>query len=180
MAASLVNRMIRAARLDPTLYEEIEADPGTLGQAAAVIVIVSIASGIGSLAYAGISGLLLGTIFALLGWVVWAVIIWAVGTKVLPQEQTRADIPEVLRTLAFAASPGVFHVLRIIPGIGGLISLAVMVWTVIAMVIAVRQVLDYTGTGRAVGVVLLGFVAYLVLNALIALPMMAGGPPAAA
>ena len=52
--ASLVDRMIRAAKLDSHLYEEVEADTGAMGQAMLVVVLSSIAAGIGSAAYGGL------------------------------------------------------------------------------------------------------------------------------
>jgi hypothetical protein len=47
--------------------------------------------------------------------------------------------------------------------VGGIIVLVVSVWMFVAMVIAVRQALDYTSTLRAIGVVLLGFIPYAIL-----------------
>jgi len=55
------NRIIRAAKLDANLYEEVEADKGALGQAAGVVVLSSIAAGIGAATTAGFNGILLGT-----------------------------------------------------------------------------------------------------------------------
>ncbi|MFC1896399.1 hypothetical protein ACFL0Q_07030, partial [Thermodesulfobacteriota bacterium] len=69
---SFSNRIIRAAKLDVDLYEEVEADRGALGQAMAVVILSSIAAGMGSIARAGITGILTGTILALVGWFIWA------------------------------------------------------------------------------------------------------------
>jgi hypothetical protein len=55
-----------------------------------------------------------------------------------------------------------------IPFIGGFISFVVWVWMLIAMVIAVRQALDFT-TGRAIGTVLVGGIIYLVVALIIGL-----------
>ena len=63
--ASLVDRMVRAAKLDINLYEEVEADKGSMGQAITVVVLSSVAGGIGSIGVLGISGLIFGTIFLL-------------------------------------------------------------------------------------------------------------------
>ena len=66
-------------------------------------------------------------------------------------------------TSGFAQSPGVFRVLGVVPVVGGIIFLVASVWMLVAMVIAVRQALDYTSTWRAFGVVVLCFIPYLVL-----------------
>ena len=65
---------------------------------------------------------------------------------------------ELLRTIGFSSSPGLIRVLAIIPGMGALVQLAAMIWMLAAMVIAVRQALDYKSTWRAVGVCCIGFV----------------------
>ncbi len=104
------DRIIRAAKLDIHLYEEVEADKGAMGQAMGVVVLSSIAAGIGSIARGGISGILIGTIMALIGWYVWAYLIYFIGTKLLPEPQTKADHSELLRTIGFSSSPGLIRV----------------------------------------------------------------------
>ena len=156
--SSFTNRMIRAAKLDVQLYEEIEADKGALGQAMGVVVLSGVAAGVGSTATTGLTGIITGTIAALIGWFIWAYITYIVGTKLLPQPQTKADYGELLRTIGFASSPGLLRVLGIIPFISIIVFLATSIWMLIAMVIAVRQALDYTSTLRAVGVCIIGWI----------------------
>jgi Yip1 domain len=158
--AAFVERMIGAAKLEVATYEEVEADQNALGQAIGVVVLSAVASGIGALG-GGVSGLLTGIVAALVGWFVWAGIIFLVGTKVLPEPQTKADLGQLLRTMGFAASPGVFNVLGIIPLFGWIVRFAVMIWQLIAMVIAVRAALDYQNAVKAVLVCLIGWVAYV-------------------
>lgn len=152
------DRIIRAAKLDINLYEEVEADKGALRQAMWVVVLSSIAAGIGTIARGGFSGILVGTITALIGWFIWAYLTYLIGTKLLPEPQTRADVGELLRTIGFSTSPGLIRVLGIIPGLARLVFLVTSVWMLVAMVIAVRQALDYTSTLRAVGVCLIGWI----------------------
>ena len=155
---SLKDRIIRAAKLDVNLYEEVEADKQALGQAMGVVVLSSIAAGIGSIAKGGLGGILAGTIAALIGWYIWAYLTYFIGTKFLPEPQTEADLGELLRTIGFSSSPGLIRVLGIIPGLGGIVFLAASIWMLVAMVIAVRQALDYKSTGRAVGVCVIGWI----------------------
>ena len=156
-------RIIRAAKLDVNLYEEVEADKGAMGQAMGVVVLSSIAAGIGTIAQIGVGGIIIGTISALIGWYTWAYITYFIGTKFLPEPQTRADHGELLRTIGFSSSPGLIRVLGIIPGLTGIIFLIAAIWMLIAMVIAVRQALDYTSTFRAVGVCTIGWIIQILL-----------------
>jgi hypothetical protein len=155
--ASIQDRMIRAAKLDVELYEEVEADREATGQATAVVVLAAVAAGIGNFTTLGVSGLVVGTIAALAGWYIWAFLIYFIGTRLLPEPGTHADVGELLRTIGFASAPGLIRVLGIVPGLGGLVFLVAGVWMLVAMVIAVRQALDYKSTGRAVGVCAIGW-----------------------
>ena len=160
--SNFTNRMIRAAKLDVNLYEEVEADKGALGQAMGVVVLSGVAAGIGSIGAAGLTGILTGTITALVGWFIWAYITYIVGTKLLPQPQTKADYSEMLRTIGFSSSPGLLRVFGFIPFLSGIIFIAASIWMLIAMVIAVRQALDYTSTLRAVGVCIIGWIIQII------------------
>ncbi len=159
----LVDRMVRAAKLDVNLYEEVEADKGALGQATLVVVLSSIANGIGTIGQAGAMGIITGTILALIGWYVWAYLTYFIGTRFLAEPQTQADHGELLRTIGFSSSPGLIRILGIIPGLGAIVSLGAAIWMLIAMVIAVRQALDYKSTGRAIGVCIIGWIVQIVI-----------------
>ena len=161
--ASYMDRIIRAAKLDVKLYEEVEADKGAMGQAMGVVVLSSIAAGIGSIVRGGPGGILIGTIAALIGWYIWAFLTYFIGTKFLPEPQTKADVGELLRTIGFSSSPGLIRVLGIIPGLQGIVFLIASIWMLIAMVIAVRQALDYTSTWRAVGVCAIGWIIQVLI-----------------
>ena len=155
---NLFQRMIRAAKLDVSLYEEVEADKTALGQSMVVVILSSVAAGIGTITVRGFSGIILGTILALVGWLIWAYLIYIIGTKLFPAPETKADHGELLRTIGFSSSPGVVRILGIIPGLGTIIMLLAGIWMLVTMVIAVRQALDYTSTPRAVGVCVIGWI----------------------
>lgn len=154
----LKDRIIRAAKLDVRLYEEVEADKWAMGQAMGVVALSSVAAGVGSIARGGLGGILMGTIAALIGWYVWAYLTYFIGTKLLPEPQTKADVGQLLRTVGFSSSPGLIRVLGIIPGFGGIVFLVASIWMLVAMIIAVRQALDYESTLRAVGVCVIGWI----------------------
>lgn len=160
---SMVDRMIRAAKLDAQLYEEVEADKGTLGQAMGVVVLASIAAGVGSGALGGFFGFFIGTAGALFSWFIWAALTYFIGTRILPEPTTRADIGELLRTTGFSSSPGLIRVLGLVPGFTAIVFLVSGVWMLTAMIIAVRQALDYQSTLRAVGVCIIGWIVQVVV-----------------
>jgi len=165
--ASFIDRIIRAAKLDVHLYEEVEADAGAMGQAVGVVVLSSVAAGIATIAKGGLGGIFIGTIFALISWIIWAYLIYFIGTKILPEPQTRANPGELLRTIGFASSPGLIRILGIIPWLTGLVFLGASIWMLVATVIAVRQALDYKSTFRAVGVCVIGWVIQVIIFALL-------------
>jgi hypothetical protein len=149
--------MIRAAKLDVNLYEEVEADQQATRQAMAVVVLAAVAAGIGNFGVAGLGGIVVGTLAALVGWYVWAFLTYFIGTRLLPEPQTKADLGELLRTIGFSSAPGIVRVLGILPGVRVLVFSIAGIWMLIAMVIAVRQALDYRSTWRAIGVCIIGW-----------------------
>ena len=155
---SFKKRIIRAATLDATVYEEVEADRDAIGQAVGVVVLASIAGGIGSIWRVGPGGIVTGTITALLLWLFWAFLTYIIGTKLLPEPQTKASYGELLRTIGFSSAPGMIRVLGIIPGLSGIVFFLAGIWMLATMIIAVRQALDYESTWRAVGVCIVGWI----------------------
>jgi len=161
--ASFVDRVVGAARLDAKVYEEVEADPTAMGQAMAVVAAAALAAGIGSIG-SGATGAVAAVVGGIVGWFLWAVVTWLIGTRLLPEPGTSADLGQMLRTIGFSAAPGLLNVLGIIPFIGVLVSFVAAVWQLVAMVVAVRQALDYRSTGRAALVCFIGWVFYLTVT----------------
>ncbi|HXE75734.1 MAG TPA: YIP1 family protein [Candidatus Xenobia bacterium] len=161
--ASFVERMIGAAKLDANIYEEVEADSAATGQAMMVVVLTAIMSGVAQLRESGVAGMIGGAIGALLGWLVWAFLTFIVGTKLLPEADTKSNMGELLRTIGFASAPGILYVLGAVPAAGPFLTFLIWCWTIAAFVVAVRQALDYKSTGRAIAVVLIGGVVYAII-----------------
>ena len=160
----MVRRMLGAARLDAGVYEEVEADTRLTTQAVAVVLLASLAGGLGA-GWPRWPIMALGAVFTLSGWVVWALVTWWIGTRLLPEPQTRSNIGELLRTIGFAASPGVLRVLGVVPLLRGPVYLAATIWMLVATVVAVRQALDYRSTLRAVLVCGIGWLIQVVFLA---------------
>ena len=170
--ADLTGRMIGAMQADVKTFTEIEADRNAMGQAVTVIVIAGVASMIGNIFRAGIGSGVLNLIGSLLGYVVFSLLVFLVGTKLMPEPTTKADFNETFRVVGFAAAPGVFYILAIVPYLGPFISLLIGLWSLVIAVVAVREVLDYSNTGRAIIVCLIALIIYLILWMLIMLPIL--------
>ena len=179
-ATSMVDRMFGAARLNVSTFEEVEADRGATLQAMWVVVIVSVASGIGLLGTEGsFRGLIIGVVLGVVQWAIWAFLTYWIGTGILRTPETHATWGELARTTGFAQSPGVLRVLGFIPGFGSVIFFGVALWQFAAMVIAVRQALDYRSTWRAVGVVAIAsIVVFAVASILLAVGFALAGSTA--
>jgi hypothetical protein len=168
-------RVIGAARLESSIYEEVEHDTGAMGQAVGVVLLSSVAAGIGSMLYMDpVTALVVGSIAALLGWIIWAFLTWLIGTKLLPEAETEADMGQLLRTVGFASAPGILRFVGVIPGIGALLVLLCDLWMLAAMVVGVRQALDYQSTWRAVGVCAIGWLILMAVQ--VAIFAMVMGP----
>jgi len=157
---SFVERLVAALKLEADVYEEVEHDPGALGQAAGVVALGALAQGLAYI-HGGFGGLVGGVFAGLVGWVLATAIVWAIGVKIMDHT---SDFPELLRTLGFASAPKLLMVIGVLPigPLRGLLALAVGIVTLVAFVIAVRQALDVS-TGRAAWVCLLGVLASMVL-----------------
>jgi hypothetical protein len=153
-----------AAMLDVATYEEVEADIGATGQAAAVVAIAATAAAIGAVG-SGAPGIFGSLVSYFLGWFVWSGVTYLIGDKMLGGTATWG---ELLRTLGFALAPGVLLVLGFVPLLGWVTGIVVSIWILVAGVIAIRQALDFS-TGRAVATALLGWIAIVILGALVRL-----------
>lgn len=159
----LVQRMIRAARLDPDLFYVLERDRGANGQSFLVVLIVAACTLLGtflpgllSLFGVNIGGAALGgwvflralfdiSVTMLGGWIFWTAVAAVVGTKF----GGRGDFEGVMRAVAFAYAPGVLYLFGFLPLLGQWLRLAVGIWIIIGMIVAVREA-QHFDTGKAV------------------------------
>ncbi len=158
---SFARRMWGAARLDADTYEEVEADGGSLRQAAVVVVAAALAIGAARWVQAAGAGLApsqvwlqvaLSALEPLVLWVGGSAVALMVGATFFRGPETESDFAEVLRTTGFAFTPALLRGLGALPPpvLGLAIDFAVRVWVLVAVVIALRQALDFT-TVRAIG-----------------------------
>jgi hypothetical protein len=164
---TFVERMVGAAKLSSSAYEDIEADRGATGQAFAVVLLSSVAAGVG--AGAGLRGLIVGAVASLIGWLVWAGLIYLIGVRWLAETGTQSDTGELIRTIGFATAPGILRVVGLVPFLTSIVFTVTALWMLATMVVGVRQALDYKSTWRALGVCLLGWIAQLAAFVLLSL-----------
>ena len=162
MKSKFVDRIIRACKLDVSLYEEVEADTSATFQAALVVVLSSLAAGVGAL-HLGASNFIMAPLLSLVSWYIWAYIIYFIGAKLFPEPSTKADHGELLRTIGFSSAPGLIRVFGFTPELMSITFIGSGIWMLVAMIIAVRQALDYQSTWRAIGVVVIGFLIQAIL-----------------
>ena len=157
--------MVRAAALRPDASEDVDADANASVQAVSVVVMASVAAGIGARGFGGGApgDIAFFTVVALCAWGGWALLTYQIGARILPERQTQADVGQLLRTLGFAASPGVAHVIGVLPGLTRPVFAVTSVWMLLAMIVAVRQALDYESTARAVVVCGIGWLLAMAL-----------------
>ncbi len=158
-----IARMVRAAKLESRMYEEIKTEKDATSQALAVVLLSSMAAGIGASTHAGLGGLVVGGLVALLAWYIWTFLTYIIGAKLFPIAQTSASHRELWRALGFASAPGVLRVFGAVPGLTGIAFLVAAVWMLMAAVIAVRQAFDYTSMVRAAGVCVPGWLVHVFL-----------------
>lgn len=149
----LVSRMLRAARLEALLYEEVEAERRSISQALIVVLLAAAAGGAASaLSGRSFERILVDVLEPLTLWVVGSVFTYMVGATFFRGPETSTDYAEVLRTTGFAFTPGVLRLAGALPwpGIATVVTYAADSWMLVAGIVAVRQALDFT-TWRAIG-----------------------------
>lgn len=156
-----MDRIIRAVRLDATLYSEVKADNEALGQAMLVVALSGLASGVGNAK--GWIGYLIIIFLAFTVWLGWSFIAYIVGTRFLPEPQTKKDYLGLLRATGFAFAPSILQIFAAIHSLMFFVTVATTIWMLMAIIIAIRQALDYKTTFRAIGVVLISIVVQAVV-----------------
>lgn len=172
----MIGRMLRAMRLDRSLYDEVEGDEMYDRESWLVVLLITvltaiigaIAVGVSGSRYGQSAGLGLGTFFgllimALVSFVISAFVTWFVG-KLLGG---RGSFSEVRRALAYAYSPNIFSA---IPCLG----VIVIFWYMATIFVATRQAHDMSN-GRTALVMLITGGAQLVMTMIVSALGLTGG-----
>ena len=167
----MFDRIIGVFKLDADTFEQIEHDETATSQAAVVVLMVALLGAVG-----GLIGALMGAgspvmafigplVGALVGWVVWSAATYFVGTSMFGGT---ANMGEMLRVVGFAYAPQLLGLFNFIPCVGWLIALAGWIWSLAAMIVAIKQGLD-VDTGKAVVTALVGWILVVIINVVIGL-----------
>ncbi len=150
-------RMMGALLLDRMTYENVEVERSAGRQAIVVVLLSSLAAGVGAAGWAGpqLINLVTTAAIALITWLAWAGLILYVGGIVLAQRQTSVDYGQLVRTTGFAATPGLLQVFALFTTIAVPVFIVSWAWMIVAMVVAVRQALDFDTIWRALAVCIL-------------------------
>ena len=159
-------RLAGALTLDSSAYEDVEADGRATLDAAVTVILSSVAAGVGLQAFGGsyISIVPMSAV-ALLTWASWSLLTFEVGARLLPGAKTHTNVGELLRTLGFATSPGLLLFAAVLPGLAVPVFVVVALWMLVAMIVAVRQALDYSSTVRAISVCVVGWLLTIAMLA---------------
>ena len=170
MNSIFVNRIIRACKLDISLYEEVESDQSATIQAALVVVLSSIAAGIGAISL-GASNFLMAPLLSLVSWYIWAYLIYFVGVKLFGGPSTKSNHGELLRTIGFSSAPGLIRVFGVTPDLMTVTFIGSAFWMLACMVVAVKSALDYDSLLKSLGVVVIAWLvqAFLLFSILVLL-----------
>jgi hypothetical protein len=161
---TLTNRLVGVLKLEASAYEDIERDPQANAQALTIVILASLAAGLGAGLTLGLGALVRETVGAVAGWVMWAGVTYLLGTRVWPESETRTDMGELLRVIGFSYAPNFFSIFAVLPLVGSLVRGCVALWLLATTVVAVRQALDYRSTARAFQVVVVGWLIFVVID----------------
>ena len=163
MKTSFIKRIFRAIKIDPDLYEEVEHDKSATFQAATVVVLSSLAAGVGAI-HLGASNFILGPFISLASWYFWAFLIFIVGTKLFPDKQTKVSFKKVLTAVGFAHSPGLIRFFAVTPELMIPIIFLTQFWIFAALIISTKQILNLKSNLKSFGIVFLSFLIIVFLS----------------
>lgn len=144
-----------ALTLDTNFYEHAPNNFKTRRLARTIVILAAVSNALGSVFILLINrvtlpmllvALLLNGFSVILGYYFWTFTIWRIGQWFKPNHVTYADL---LIPIGFAYAPQILNLLTVIPLLGRPIQLGLAVWSLLAVIVAVRQGLDISNTWAA-------------------------------
>ena len=167
MLSTFLNRVFRAVKIDPEVFNEVQKDKNATLSAAIVVLLSSSAAGIGA-ASLGAGNLILAPILSLASWFVWAYIVYFVGVKLFPDIKTKTTQFALLRAIGFSSAPGIIRVFGFNEDLMIVTFVGSAFWMLVCMVVAVKETLNYRSLWKAFGVVIISwFVQAFILLAIL-------------
>ena len=169
MISLFLNRLLRSAKIDPEVFNEVQKDKSATLSAAIVVLLSSLAAGIGATSL-GAGNFILAPIFSLISWFVWAYIVYFVGVKLFPEPKTKTTQSALLRAIGFSSAPGIIRIFGFNDSLMTVTFVGSAFWMFACMVVAVRETLDYKSLWKALGVVIISwFVQAFILIAILSI-----------
>ena len=169
MIKLFLNRVYRSIKIEPEVYDEVQKDKKATIAAAAVVVLSSLAAGIGA-SHLGAVNFFLAPALSLITWFLWAYIVYFVGVKLFPDLKTKTTHSALLRSIGFSSAPGMIRIFGFNEGLMTVTFIGSAIWMLACMVVAVKQTLNYKSLWKALGVVIIAwFVQAFALICILAL-----------
>ena len=159
---SLSTTFGNALALDANLYENARNTPKTHRLAQTMVILAAVSHALGSAVILLIElatlpnlvlALLIDGVSVVGGYYFWTLTIWQIGQRLKPNTPSYKDL---LSPIGFAYAPQVLNFLTLIPLLGRPIVLVLSVWSLLVVIVAVRQGLDVS-TRTAVFICLVGW-----------------------
>lgn len=151
-----------AIALNASFYENARSTPRNHRLALTIVILAALSRALGSAVILLINlatvpvlviALLIDIILVILGYYFWTYSIFKIGQWLKPIDPSYDDL---LSPIGFAYAPQVFNFLTLIPLLGRPIELILGVWSLLAVIVAVRQGLDIS-TRRSAIICLIGW-----------------------
>ena len=169
MIRLFINRVYRSVKIDPEVFNEVQKDKKATTSAAVVVVLSSLAAGIGA-SHLGVVNFFFAPVLSLVTWFVWAYIIFFVGVKLFPDFKTKTTQAALLRSIGFSSAPGMIRIFGFNEDLMTVIFIGSAFWMLACMIVAVKQTLNYESLWKALGVVIIAwFVQAFTLICILAL-----------
>lgn len=144
----LLKTLGSALALDANFYEDARSTPLTERVAQTIVILAAISHALGTAVVYIINlnnlpllpfVLLIDGLSVLLGYYFWTLTIWLIGKWL---RQNSPSYKDLLIPIGFAYAPQVLNFLTLIPLLGKPIELVLSVWSLLTVIVAVRQGLD--------------------------------------
>jgi hypothetical protein len=158
MIKLFLNRIYRSIKIETEVFEEVQKDKNATIGAAIVVVLSSLAAGIGA-SHLGMVNFFLAPVLSLISWFVWAYIVYFVGVKLFPDLKTKTTHIALLRSIGFSSAPGIIRIFGFNQDLMTVTFIGSAFWMLACMVVAVKQTLSYKSLWKALGVVIIAWFA---------------------
>ncbi|MEZ4864310.1 MAG: hypothetical protein R3C14_23560 [Caldilineaceae bacterium] len=152
---SLWQAIQQAIRLEPTIYADIQRLPGGLVIAMMVVILAGLSESLGQSIILFINrvspirftlSLLITAASHLIGYGLWSVTIWLLGVHVFARTES---LTAAASAVGLAYAPQILAFFELTPFLGNPFSIILSLWSMVAIVVAIRIGLDLE-TGQAI------------------------------